>query len=744
MSNFLKCLFLLTSFVSFSQNYFEGSVVYIDIDGLQKPLTGVSVFWENTSIGTLTDSIGNFKIKKLNNSKKLLFKFLGFDDKIIKVDKETYSEILLTESQNVLDEVVVNKKKKTIQKSYFKTQNITNVSSEELLKAACCNISESFDTNPSIDVNYSNAITGTKQVKMLGLESPYLLITEENIPMIRGASQVYGLSFIPGTWVESMQITKGTGSVTNGFESISGQINVELNKPFSDSPFFINIYSNNMGRNEINLHSNKTITDKLSTGLYIHANKNDHILDNNNDGFLDHPISEAVNLFNRWQYINPSKGTVVFLGYRFMSDNKEIGENNKNKVFIREPWSGEINTKRFDSNFKFGYVNPSIPYQSLGFQMAYSYHDQDSFFGKRNYLINQKSFYSSIIYNSIIGSTLNKIKLGLNYSYDDYDELFNRVSIDMMSSSQRIDNSIGGFFEYSYDSLDEISLVAGIRYDFHNNLGNFFTPRLHFRYQPFEKSVIRLSAGTGRKASNVISENQNIFATGREIFLPKNVGNFYGLSPEKAFNYGISFRQGFYINNREGDITIDYYVTDFDNQVVVDWETQGKVSFYNLEGKSYAKSLQVDLEYEFSDNLFIKSTYKNYDVMKQYKSGFLQNPLTPKNRFFTNIEASTSTKSNGSKWKFDLTYNWVGKQRIPKHNLSLVKGFSNSYSLLNSQITKVFSKKFELYVGGENMSNYKQDKPVLGGYPFGTDFDTSIVYAPIHGSLFYIGLRLKS
>ena len=381
MSNFLKCLFLLTSFVSFSQNYFEGSVGYIDNDGLQKPLTGVSVFWENTSIGTLTDSIGNFKIKKLNNSKKLLFKFLGFDDKIIKVDKETYSEILLTESQNVLDEVIVNKKKKTIQKSYFKTQNITNVSSEELLKAACCNISESFDTNPSIDVNYSNAITGTKQVKMLGLESPYLLITEENIPMIRGASQVYGLSFIPGTWVESMQITKGTGSVTNGFESISGQINVELNKPFSDSPFFINIYSNNMGRNEINLHSNKIITDKLSTGLYIHANKNDHILDNNNDGFLDHPISEAINLFNRWQYINPSKGTVVFLGYRFMSDNKEIGENNKNKVFIREPWSGEINTKRFDSNFKFGYVNPSIPYQSLGFQMAYSYHDQDSFFG---------------------------------------------------------------------------------------------------------------------------------------------------------------------------------------------------------------------------------------------------------------------------------------------------------------------------------------------------------------------------
>ena len=742
---FLSLFFWLLSYkLSYSQNFIIGTIYYEDSLGEKLPLSGVSVFWENTTIGTLSDLDGNYKVPFSNSSNRLLFKYLGFKDQIIQYSNQSTINITMIEDENILDEVILNKKQKTIQKSYFKTQNIINVSSEELLKAACCNISESFETNPSIDVNYSNSITGTKQVKMLGLESPYLLITEENIPMIRGASQVYGLSFIPGTWVESIQITKGSGSVTNGFESISGQINVELNKPFSDSPFFINIYSNNMGRNEINLHSNKIINDKLSSGLYIHANKNDHILDNNNDGFLDHPISEALNLFNRWQYINPSKGTVIFLGYRFMSDKKEIGENTKDKVFIRESWLGEINTKRFDSNFKIGYVNPSIPYQSLGFQMAYSYHDQDSFFGKRNYLINQKSFYSSIMYNSIIGSTLNKIKLGLNYSYDDYDELFNRVSIDMISSSQRIDNSIGGFFEYSYDSLDEISLVAGIRYDFHNNLGNFFTPRLHLRYQPFEKSVIRLSAGTGRKASNVISENQNIFATGREIFLPKNVGKFYGLAPEKAFNYGVSFRQGFDINNRQGDVTIDYYVTDFDNQVVVDWEVQGEVSFYNLKGNSYAKSLQVDLEYEFNDNFYLKSTYKNYNVKKQYKTGFFQSPLTPKNRFFTNIEASTNTKKNGSKWKFDLTYNWIGKQRIPKHNLSLVKGFSNSYSLLNSQITKVFSKKFELYLGGENISNYKQDKPVLGGYPFGTDFDTSIVYAPLHGSLFYIGLRLKS
>ena len=745
----LNILIFFSTFFIYSQSYIKGTTFFVDNLGEKKPLAGVNILWENTSEGTLSDINGDFKILSSNFSNNLVFKFLGYKDQIIQYKNQSNLIIVMIEDENILDEVVVDKKRKTIQKSYFKTQNITNVSSEELLKAACCNISESFETNPSIDVNYSNAITGTKQVKMLGLESPYLLITEENIPMIRGASQVYGLSFIPGTWVESMQITKGTGSVTNGFESISGQINVELKKPYTDSPFYVNIYSNNMGRNEINLHNNKTLNDKLSTGVYLHANKNNHIIDNNNDGFLDHPLSNATNFFNRWQYINPSKGTVGFFGYRFMNDKKEVGENTKNVVFIRDPWRGEIQTKRFDTNFKFGYVNPNIPYQSIGFQMAFSNHDQNSFFGERKYEIDHKSFYSSMIYNSIIGSTLNKIKLGFNLSYDDYNEVYDPTIIATNQwksvESDRIDKSFGGFFEYSYDSLDKISLVAGVRYDFHNNLGNFFTPRLHLRYQPFEKTVFRLSGGTGRKPSNIISENQNVFATGRELVIPKSSGKFYGLDPEKAINYGLSFRQGFYINNREGDITFDYYVTDFENQVIVDWETQGKLSFYNLNGKSYAKSFQVDFEYEISDNILLKSTFKNFDVKKQYKSGFLQNPLTPKNRFFTNIEASTIEKENGSKWKFDLTYNWVGKQRLPKHELSIIKSeYSPNYSLVNSQITRVFSNKFEMYLGGENIGSYKQEKPVLGGYPFRTDFDTSLVYAPIHGSLIYLGLRFNN
>ena len=732
--------FLLSFSFTYSQNFINGTIFYENQFGETLPFSGVTVYWLNTSSGTLSDIDGNYEIPLSNSSNKLVFKFLGFKDQVIDItDKKIYN-ITMFIDDNVLDEVTINKKRKTIQKSYFKTQNITNVSSDELLKAACCNISESFETNPSIDVNYSNAVTGVKQVKMLGLESPYLLITEENIPMIRGASQVYGLSFIPGTWVESMQITKGSGSVVNGFESISGQINVELKKPYSDSPFFVNVYSNNMGRNEINIHGNKIINDKLSTGLYLHANKNSSINDKNNDGFLDNPTSDAFNLFNRWQYINTEKGLVSFLGVRFMKDEKIIGENTQDMIFIRDPWRGEINTNRFDSNFKFGYVNPSIPYQSIGFQMAYSNHDQDSFFGIRNYNINQSSFYSSLIYNTILGSTLNKIKFGFNYSYDDFDEVVDKQNI----FYSRIDKSFGGFFEYSYDSMDAVSLVAGIRYDVHNNLGDFFTPRLHMRYQPFEKSVMRFSVGTGRKSSNIFSENQNIFATGRDIQILNKSGKFYGLDSEKAINYGFSFRQGFFINNREGDITFDYYVTDFKNQVVVDWETQGELSFYNLNGKSFAKSLQIDFEYQISDNVLIKSTFKNFDVKKQYVSGFKQNPLTPKNRFFTNIEASTNERENGSKWKFDLTYNWIGTQRLTSHTeLVDFGGYSPSYSLLNSQITREFSNKLEVYIGGENIGGYTQSNPIIGGDPFGADFDTSLIYAPIHGALFYLGLRLK-
>ena len=730
-------------FNSYSQELLTGKVSFLNKDNEVILVEGVSVYWKDSSIGVISDKTGNYSIPFSKDSNILVFKMLGFKQESITIeDMKTYNHTLIEQSDQ-LDEVVVSKRKKSIQKSYFKTQNIVNVSSEELLKAACCNVSESFETNPSIDVNYSNAITGVKQVRMLGLESPYLLITEENIPMVRGASQVFGLSFIPGTWVESMQITKGTGSVVNGFESISGQINIELQKPVVDEPIFINVFRSNMGRNEMNFHLNRNINNKISTKFFLHADNNNSINDNNSDGFLDHPNYKGINFFNRWQYINLEKGIVSFLGLRYMKEDKNAGEDVANLKLKRMPWLSEINTQRFDSNFKFGYVNPNIPYQSIGFQMAYSNHEQISFFGNRNYNINQDSFYSSFLYNSILGNTMNKFKSGLNFSYDDFEEL-----VDFENKKyNRIDKSIGGFFEYSYDNLDKLSLVAGLRYDIHNNMGSFFTPRFHLRFQPLDKSVFRFSIGSGRKSSNIFSENQGVFSSGRNIkILAKTAsGKFYGLNPEKAWNYGISFRQGFTLNNQEGDVTIDYYITDFQNQIIVDFEKQGELQFYNLEGKSFAKSFQIEIDYSINNNINLKSAFKNYDVKKQYNSGFKQNPLTPKNRFFINLDFSSNLNENNAQWRFDFTYNWIGKQRLPLHSgQSSLKGYSPSYVLMNTQLTRVFSEKFDIYLGAENLGSYTQNNPILGNEnPFGTNFDSTLIYAPINGAMIYLGLRLK-
>ena len=331
----------------------------------------------------------------------------------------------------------------------------------------------------------------------------------------------------------------------------------------------------------MNFHLNRILNEKLSTGLFIHADQRNEKHDKNNDGFLDTPLVEGYNIFNRWQLTDLERGLVGFFGIKFMKNEKKGGEKFDTNSLLNKLWLSEVKTERLDASFKLGYVNPNIPYQSLGFQMAYSNHDQNSFFGIRNYNVIHRSLYSNLIYNSIIGNTMNKIKTGINLTYDDYEEL---IDIDK-NKTERIDRSVGGYFEYSYDNTTNFSLTAGLRYDIHNNLGSFFTPRLHLRYQPKEKTVMRFSVGSGRKPSNIYAENQEIFSTGRKINIINNNGRFYGLDPEKAWNYGLSFRQGFNMNGNDGDVTFDYYVTDFENQIVVDWETEGELSFYNQTEK---------------------------------------------------------------------------------------------------------------------------------------------------------------
>ena len=744
----MKILFIILYFIPtlfFAQDEIKGMVMEPSPQGKHLPLPGANVIWDGTSVGAITDIDGNFTLPYESSYKRLIISYVGYKSKTIDVKNPNTIIHILLQPTDDLQEVTVTTRKKASATSYIASQNITTISSKELLKAACCNLSESFETNPSIDVNFSDAISGTKQIKMLGLTSPYILITTENVPSIRGAAQTYGLSFIPGTWVESIQVTKGAGSVTNGFESIAGQINAELVKPLTDKKFFVNAYGSINGLLELNTHFNTKLNEKWSTGLYIHGDKRGEKFDNNRDTFLDLPVGNQINVMNRWQYTNPRKGLISFFNFRFLDDKKQSGQINYDSnihKFGNTVWGSEVNTKRLEFSGKFGYVNPEIPYQSLGLQAAYSGHNQNSYFGNRTYDINQKSVYVSLVYNSIISDSRHKIKTGIGFSHDTYDERVSTIDY------SRRENSIGGFFEYTFDNLDAINLTAGIRVDHHNVLGTFVTPRFHARYTPWEKSALRFSFGRGKRAASIFAENQRLFASSRIINIQNSGGNIYGLNPEIAWNYGISFLQGFQIFNRKADINIDFYRTDFQNQVVVDYETPTEINFYNLDGESFANSFQVEFSYTPLERLDLKLAYKYYDVKTQYKSGMLEKPLIPNHRLFANASYETKPSTKGGFWKFDVTCNWIGKQRfsstLQSPEVFRLNSHSPTFSTLNAQLTKVLSNQFEMYLGGENITNVRQDNPILSANnPFGANFGSTFIYGPIFGSMYYAGIRFK-
>lgn len=740
----INSILLFIPIIIFSQTDLKGMIMDKNNPKNNLGVSDVNVHWLGTNIGAVTNEKGWFTIPYKPIYNKLVVSYVGYRTDTISIKDVTPIHHFLTE-KSTLEEVVITSKKKATQKSFFSTANVFTVNADELLKAACCNLAESFETNPSIDVSFSDALTGTKQIQMLGLTSPYLLITQENIPSVRGASQAFGLTFTPGTWVESIQITKGAGSVVNGYESISGQINAELVKPFSDNTFFLNAYSSLNGRLELNTHFNQRVSDKWQTGLYLHGDYRGEKFDNNKDNFLDAPLTNQINVMNRWQYTDAQKGWVSFINVRFLNDEKQTGEINFNPTTDKgtmNSWGSEIDTKRFETSAKLGYVFPELPFQSIGFQAAYSNHQQDSYFGLNSYDITHESVYSNLIFNSIIGDTRNKFKTGLSFTYDKYNELVNATDF------SRKEDSFGAFFEYAFDNLDTFSFTAGLRLDTHNLLGTFITPRLHIRYAPWDRGVFRASFGRGKRSANIFAENQQLFASSRQINITNSGGNVYGLNPEIAWNYGVSYLQKFNLFDKKGDITLDYYITDFSSQVVVDWENPQEVSFYDLEGKSIAKSFQVEVNYEFYKGLNFRAAYKYFDVSTDYKRGNLEKPIQPKTRFFANLSYETDLTENNSQWKFDLTFNSIGKQRLPNTASNPVQyqlpEYSNSYSMLNSQITRVFSGTFEMYAGAENLTNIKQKNPILASNdPFGSSFDTTIVYAPIFGRAIYAGLRFK-
>lgn len=642
-----------------------------------------------------------------------------------------------------IDGVVVTGYKAATSLSKKEAGLVFNIDKKELLKAACCNLSESFETNATVDVSFSNAVTGTKQLKMLGLDQKYTSLTKEQLPEIRGLASAYGLNFIPGRWIESIQLTKGGSTVTNGYESITGQINTELLKNAKTPETSLNLFSDFNGRAEANITSVSPINEKWSQTFLLHGNGTFGNTDMNGDGFLDRPKGTQINAAYLLNYNDLEKsGFGSHFGINFIRDERTAGQVDFDKKLAQDKqyaYGVGIDISRFQVWNKTGYVFKGKPYQSIGWMNQYVYHQQDSFFGLRNYNGQQHTYYSNLIFESIIGNTNHKYKAGASFLYDGYEENY------LTDNLKRNEIVPGIFAEYTLTGL-KYTLVAGARADFHNLAGTQFTPRLNFKYDFTPQTILRLSAGRGFRTANVFAENQQYFASNRAINILSNGGNIYGLKPEIAWNYGVSLQQEFKIFGRKSTIIADFFRTDFQDQVLVDLDkSPQQLTFYNLEGKSFANSFQTQWDFTPFKNFDVRLAYKYYDVQADYIGGRREIPFMAKHRGFVNLAYATNKNDKGGFWSFDTTLNWVGKQRLPDTSSNPAEFqlpvYSESYAILNAQISRNFNKKIRAYVGGENLTSYYQKNAIVDfKNPFGSYFDGGMVYAPIMKANFYVGL----
>ena len=645
-----------------------------------------------------------------------------------------------------IDEVKIIKMGEATALNKKETGLTFNISSKELLKAACCNLSESFETNATVDVAFSNAVTGTKQLKMLGLDQKYTSLTKELLPSIRGLASPYGMNLIPGRWIGGIQLTKGGSTVTNGYESITGQINTELLKMQEEPETAINFFGDINGRFESNITSISKISDKWNQSVLLHGNATLAKMDTNDDGFLDQPTGNQINAAYLLNYNDlEHSGMGTHFGISFVKDERFGGQKDfdKNTDRSQQSFYGVgIDITKFDIWNKTGYVFKGKPYQSIGWMNQFTYHQQDSFFGQRNYLGNQKTFYSNLIFESIFGNTNHKYKTGASFLYDDFDENY------LTQNFKRTETVPGLFFEYTLTGL-KYTLVAGARTDFHNLAGTQFTPRLNFKYDISPKTILRLSAGKGFRTANIFAENQQYFASNRQIEILGNGGEIYDLKPEIAWNYGASLQQEFKLFNRKATLVADFFRTDFQDQVLADLDiSPNKIVFYNLEGNSYANSFQTQLDFVPAKNLELRLAYKYYDVQADFSGGKREIPFMAKNRGFFNASYATDKNDKGAFWSFDTTLQLVGKQKLPNLNANPAEfrlpEYSDSFATLNAQISRNFNKNIRVYLGGENLTSYTQDQPIIDSKnPFGDYFDGGMVYAPIMPANVYLGLDVS-
>ena len=705
-------------------------------DGSQKkPIYGAKIKLLQAKTGTVSREDGTFELvlpKELPDT--LVISAFGYNpDTLIVSKKDRFTALnILLYSDKLLPEILIEYRKNGHSISRLKTLHVEELTAIELRKAACCNLSESFETNASVDVNITDAVSGAKKIQMMGLDGVYTQIQMENIPYLRGLESAFGLSSLSGTWIESIQITKGTGNVVNGYESMAGLVNLELKKPDEMEKIYLNVYQNIFGRSEFNFNKGIILNPKWSTGFLGHVSSTYGNIDRNKDAFRDLPTGDNTAFMNRWAY--KGKKMEAQFGINFYRDRKVGGQTsffrNKENQVDTVNYGVLINSKHIDIYGKTGFFGKR-PMQSLGIVYNIKHQEIDGFFGLKNFSGLEKRGYINVIYDDIIGTSDHKIKVGTSFVAIDISQKADTLS------QKRMELVPGIFAEYTYTGR-RLTGVFGSRYDYHSIFREQFSPRVHLKYLLSEMTDLRFTAGKGWRVPNFIIDNISLLASSKQWIAPSET------KPEISWNIGGSLVHEMKIFERKASISLDFYHTRFENQLIVDRDDAiNAIVFSNLKNSSFSNSFQTEFSFSLIKNLDIRLAYKFLDVQAKYGNEMRQQVMIPRQRGFVNIAYITRNK----RWEYDFTCSVFSPSRLP-----IQRDFSNdtllisdmkspTYAMINAQITHIY-KKFDFYLGGENLTNSTQKNPIIdAANPFGSKFDATNIYMPITGINIYLGIR---
>lgn len=715
-------------------------------DKTGEPILSANVHWLNTTNGTVTTDDGSFSIGKSKKTNKLVVSFMGFISDTITVDNNTTSmvDVTLIEDGVSLNEVQIQARKMGTLKMSKGALNAEMITSTELLRAACCNLGESFTTNPSVDVSYSDAATGAKQIKLLGLSGTYVQMLTENIPNFRGAAAPYSLGYVPGPWMQSIQVSKGTSSVKNGYEAIAGQINIEFKKPQAPNSVSANVFATDKERYEANADANIHLTKRLSTGLLLHYENETKTHDDNGDGFLDLPRVEQYNVQNRWAYMGDHY--VFQAAIKALKEDRTSGQDPHAAMEPAEEGMAHdlykigIDTKRYEAFTKNAYIFDKEKSTNLALILSGSIHKQDAAFGNKFYNVDQKNAYASLMFETEFTKE-HSISTGLSYNYDYYDQDY---SLSNHSGHAPVKDKVkesvpGAYVQYTYNLNEKLVVMGGLRGDYSSLYHFFVTPRMHVKYNPNEIVNFRLSAGKGYRSTHPLAENNYLLASARKVVIDQD------LDQEEAWNYGASILSYIPLFGKTLNLSAEYYYTDFKNQLVVDLDSDPhQVQFSNLKGDSYSHVLQIEASYPLFEGFTLTTAYRRMNVKTTYNNVLMEKPLTGKYKGLV----SASYQTDMGKWQFDATLQLNGGGRMP-NAYTTTDGTPSwnsrykAYEQVSAQVTRFF-RNWSIYVGGENMTNFKQKNPIIGANdPWGSTFDSSMIWGPVHGSIYYAGIRIN-